>query len=277
MTETPATEAQRSTQVLKERKQYQGWLFVIRTKLKKKKWMDANNKVIASYEEDIMDFIIDRIELSIVSQFPLKWKTQDILNYLEERFGGKNKRSLREDYKQVKMIGINCFKFIEELQIKFTEAYAGGAIISEDDQLSHILENCHQMFYSEFIRKWGMKAETETVEATFIAAVQKDMKSFYNHSSPAIKAEFLKKGSYQANLTETKDEDKGNKKDKKDFKKRNCDLCKVHRPKYAESHDTPYCRFKSGNTAQANNNEDQENKEVEGYFYDTAATKSFTQ
>jgi hypothetical protein len=150
-----ATENLRNTQVLKERKQYQGWLFIVRSKLKRKKWMDSENKISDTHEDDAMDFISERIDLTLVSQFPQNWKSKDILVYLEERFGGKNKRALREEYKQVKMVGISCSKFIEDLQIRLTEAYAGGAIISEDDQLTQILDNCHQLFYSEYIRKWG--------------------------------------------------------------------------------------------------------------------------
>ena len=64
---------------------------------------------------------------------------------------------------------------------------------------------------------------------------------------------------------------------KKEFKKRNCEHCKELRPKIAETHYTAFCRFKPDpQNGEANNAEEQKNKEAKGYFYDTAATKSFT-
>ncbi len=102
-------------------------------------------------------------------------------------------------------------------------------------------------------------------------------------AADAIKAIHNNKGRFNAHLTRDETIKNGKKKNGKNFTKRHCNNCAKERPKIAETHDTEYCRFneedeKLNNTETLDEEEKkaEDNKPNNGYFFDTAATKSFT-
>lgn len=206
------------------------------------------------------NMIFTSVTLNIAGDIPDELDAEEILEWLDERFGDENKWELERDFKSLQMNGIDPKPFIASIDrfLARIKAAEGGVEFSEIFKI--MMNGCHQEFYSDLIRQCRT-IYSKDITPHILKDVRTRMKEYYANSSEVSKSKYSTKTNQFAGVATPKT--------------RHCTICEKNgETRRMRSHDTEYHRDDYQKRENKSNNS--QYFEDSPFYLDTGATQHFS-
>ena len=255
-------------QLLTGKSNYPGWALVTKAGLTTKKFI-IKGVIQKDMAEDAVAFILQTISFPIVADLPDPEDPLAILAWLQAKYGNNNRYDNMILYRNVKMVGIDAEGFLSTYDTALARVKASGGKVDADLEMTTLLTGCHQIFYTDFIRK-TLLTYKNGITSRGIVQLRIDLVEHHDATPPEARRQYAV-AARQNHANSARFED------------RHCDICeqagkhwrvKTHNTnKHDDNYKPKGLRKNSGNAA-VGGGEDAQIKEVQAY-YDSAANLNF--
>jgi hypothetical protein len=246
---------------------YLGWQRVMTAELFEKTYSDKKGKIAEGKEDLAYCLVMKSLSLSVAQVVRGDTGTK-LLDWLKKEYGSNDAIQAKKNLKSVKMRGIDLQDFWEQLNLALTSFEAAGGNMDMVDVMEIALDNIHEEFYLEVIRKHRLVlgALTDATQ-THMDNLRKDLVDHFNATPESVRDKFSRVPRFKSNHVRESS--------------KLCKLCEKHnRWRIKTTHDTSNCRIGDvhgwGPNPKSNHVEEEQkgNKGNEPYlaFHDTGST-----
>ena len=179
-------------QILSTKSEYIGWKRMTMLDLLEAGYIATSKStqiITGQSEEKAVHRILKTVSLKLQNSIPMDCSdtVARLISHLDSKFASESKFELHSRYISIKMVGIRPTEFITNLDIARTAIIHANGSISPNEQLGVIFSNCHQAFYSTWIRDQRIMYKDSIITQDIIQEVTKSMKEFFEYSPDDLK------------------------------------------------------------------------------------------
>ena len=179
---------------------YLGWIRVANARLAEKGCFTASvdkegkaQKTLSSEKDDLACGVLHRIiSMKILQSIPAKvTSATGILAWLEVEFGSVDWYTRKQQWKQVKMAGLDPMPYFDAYNIAYANYLAADGPDSPTDALDILMEGLNQKFYRDCIRSIrAARRKKGEVDVDFVSRARKEIKEYYADTPKADEKEY---------------------------------------------------------------------------------------